>query len=260
MFAGLADASPAIQAKQLSQMLHNVSLEPSEQARPAELGELLRSYLAADRRGLIHAYWAAAGGAAQHQALVRQSELLESLVPVAVQRRKQPSGARELLQVRARQLQTEAEQTEARSRLLAAQFELTERSGRPPESAWLVPATLPHAGPYQLQLESLSPERANSWAIRRLAASVSARYACVQKQATAVVAADLARAEATAAYLRGSGSVEEVLAAIESYTRQTQAFLEAVAQYNQAIADYALAVVPPTLAGDQLLRTLVVVK
>lgn len=260
MFAGLADASPAIRAKQLCRVLYTVSAGPSEQVRPAELGELLRSYLAADRRGLIHAYWAAACRAAQYQALVRQSELLESLVPVAVERRKQPSGARELLQVRARQLQVEAEQTEARSRLLGAQFDLTERSGRSLESPWLWPVTPPHAGPYQLQLESQPPERANSWAIRRLAASVSGQYAYVQQQAAAVVAADLARAEATAAYLRGGGHVEVVLAAIESYTRQTQAFLEAVAQYNQAIADYALAVVPPTLTADQLLRTLVVVK
>lgn len=260
MFAGLADASPAIQAKQLSRVLYAVSPDARAEARSGELGELLRSYLAADRRGLIHAYWAAACRAAQHQALVRQSELLESLVPVAVERRKQPSGARELLQVRARQLQTEAEQTEARSRLLGAQFDLTERSGRSLESPWLWPVTLPHAGPYQLQLESQPPERASSWAIRRLAASVSGQYAYVQQQAAAVVAADLARAEATAAYLRGGGHVELVLAAIESYTRQTQAFLEAVAQYNQAIADYALAVVPPTLTADQLVRTLVVVK
>lgn len=259
MFGGLADVSPALRAKQLGRVLHTISgADPEGQA--VELGELLRSFLPADRRGLIHAYWMTACRAAQHQALVRQAELLESLVPVAVEHRKQPSGTRELLQVRARQLQTEADQNEAKSRLLAAQFELTERSGRPLGSVWLVPATPPHLGPYQLQLESQPPQLANTWAIRRLAAAVSARYACVQEQATAVVAADLARAEATAAYLRGNGRVEVVLAAIEAYTRQTQAFLETVAQYNQAIADYALAVVPPTITGDQLLRTLVVVK
>ncbi len=260
MFAGLADASPAIQAKQLSRVLHGVSTGAQEQVRPVELGELLRSYLAADRRGLIHAYWQTACRAAQYQALVRQGELLEALVPAAVERRKLPSGARELLEVRTRQLQTDAEQTEAKSRLLAAQFELTERSGRPLESLWLLPVTPPHVGPYQLQLDSQPPEVANTWAIRRLAAGVSAQYACVQRQAAAVVTADLARAEATAAYLRGTGRIEEVLAAIDACTRQTQTFLETVAQYNRAIADYALAVVPPTLAGEQLLRTLVVVK
>ncbi len=260
MFAGLADASPSIRAKQLSRILHTPGPASGEAGRPVELGELLRSYLAADRRGLIHAYWRAASQGAQYQALVRQSELLESLVPAAIERRKQPAGSREMLEVRARQLQTEADRTEAKARWLAARFELTERSGRPVESVWLVPVTLPHVGPYQLQLELQPPAVADAWPVRRLAASVSVHYESVQRHATAVVAADLARAEATAAYLRGSGRVETVLAAIEAYTRQTQAFLESVAQYNQAIADYALAVVPPTLPGEQLLRTLVVVQ
>ena len=260
MFAGLADASPAIRATQLSRALYTPVGEPGDEARRAELGELLRSYLAADRRGLICAYWVAACRAAQHQALVRQGELLDSLVPTAVERRRQPAGAREMLQVRAWQLQTQADQVEAKARLLQAEFELTERSGRPLESAWLVPATLPHAGPYQLQLDSQPGELVNTWRVRGLAAGVSAHYESVQRLATAVVTADLARAEATAAYLRGSGRVEAVLSAIDSYTRQTLAFLDAVAQYNQAIANYALAVVPPTIAGDQLLRTLVVVR
>lgn len=260
MFAGLADASPALRAKQLSRILHAAAQGAGDEGRPIELGELLRSYLAADRRGLIHAYWRASSQGAKYQSLVRQSELLESLVPAAVERRKQPSGAREMLEVRARQLQTEADRTEAKARWLAARFELTERSGRPVESVWLVPVTLPHAGPYQLQLESQPPAVANAWPVRGLAASVPVHYESVRRRATAVVAADLARAEATAAYLRGSGRVETVLAAIEAYTCQTQAFLETVAQYNQAIADYALAVVPPTLPGEQLLRTLVVVK
>lgn len=260
MFAGLADASPALRATQLSRMLHTSVAEGGEEVRRVELGELLRSYLAADRRGLIRAYWTAACRAGQYQALVRQSELLEGLVPAAVEHRRKPSGAREMLQVRAQQLQAHAEQLEAKARLLAAQFELTERSGRPLEAVWLLPATPPHAGPYRLQLESQSAELVNTWRLRGLAASVSAHWEGVQRQAAAVVAADLARAEATASYLRGTGRVEVVLSAIESYTRQTLAFLEGVAQYNHAIGDYALTVVPPTIAGDQLLRTLVVVK
>jgi hypothetical protein len=260
LYLGLADAEPSLRVKQLNAALQVNRSLPKEPSQAVELAECLRSYLSVDRRGLVEAYWRARQRAAEYQVIAQQLEFLEPIGSTALGNRNRPSGSREMLRVRSAQLAADADRLDTQVDLLRAQFDLTERAGRPLESAWLLPATPPHAGPYLLNLESRPRQVAASWPVRRLAASVPALHEALQRRAASVVAADLARAGAAAAYQSGTGTIDRLLPAIAAQTRETLAFLDALGRYNQAIADYVLAVVPPSLPADQLLQTLVVVR
>ena len=51
-------------------------------------------------------------------------------------------------------------------------------------------------------------------------------------------------------------SIELLLASVNRQTRQTLAFLDTLTDYNRAIADYALTVLPPETPGDELAAAL----
>ncbi len=96
--------------------------------------------------------------------------------------------------------------------------------------------------------------------MRRLAAVVPALHANLQERATAVVEADRLRAEASAAYQRNKTSIDQVLPFIRCQALETQLLIETLAAYNRSIGEYALLVLPPSIAADELVQTLVVVK
>jgi hypothetical protein len=50
------------------------------------------------------------------------------------------------------------------------------------------------------------------------------------------------------------------LASAHCQTVETLVFLDALTCYNRAIAEYALAVLPPAITGDQLVQRLVIVR
>jgi hypothetical protein len=155
-------------------------------------------------------------------------------------------------------LAARADRLAARVRLLEARFDLTRRVGRPTDASWLVPGTLPHAGLYLLKLDGQPKELVHRWHVRGLAGQVPALSQSVRDRARAVVEADVARARATAAYQTAGGAIDSVLEAIQQQTAQTAAFLETLTDYNMAIARYVLAVLPPTMPGEKLVRGLVV--
>lgn len=258
-YPGLVDAEPKLRVKQLIVALYTNRNLPGDAVQSVELAELLRSLLSVDRRGLVDAFWTAKQRQAQYQALSQQVELLEQMAPIALEHRNAPSGGREMLLLRAVQTAADADRLDTRVKLAQAQFLLTERTGRPVDSAWLSPVTVPHSGPYQLNLAARSGEAAG-WPIRRLAQDVPGRYEALQQQAAAVVAADGIRADAAGGYQSSRRSIDAVVAAVEKQTQQTLAFIDGAADYNRAIAQYVFAVVPPTLPGDQLVQTLIVVR
>ena len=98
---------------------------------------------------------------------------------------------------------------------------------------------------------------ADSWPVRRLAAVIPSLLASLEQQATAVVEADAARAIATADYEAGSLSIDRVLDSIDQQRDQTLAFLKTLTEYNQAVAQYVLTVLPPETKTDTLVKALV---
>ncbi len=250
LYPGLAGASPGVRAKQLNLSLHwNRSL-PDASGEPIELADCLQRRRG-DRRGLISAYWTVRERAATHQVWQQHRQWLEEL---SLALPKDSPGAWRL---RVAQLEGNASLLAAHAELVEAQFRLAEEIGQSADAVWPLPATRPHSGQYLLKIESLPAELAGASPLRKLADMVPRLSANVCDHAVAVVEADAARVEAEAAWLDGTASFDEVLHTVQQQTGCTLAFLVALTDYNQAIADYALRVLSPDTPDELLVRTLV---
>lgn len=257
LYPGLVEMAPATRAKQLADAMHWDRGAPEDPSQPIPLEECLKWASLSQRNQVLRCYWLTREKAGEYHLKRQASDFLEQLEPMAIEHR-DPSGAIEMLRLRACKLAASAEQIDARRELLAAQFELTEMLKQPLDRPWLLPSTPPHAGPYLLKLEAQPPALAKSWPIRRLAAAVPGLASSLQERATAVVRADSTRAAALTAYQSGSGSIDRVLLGIRQQTDQSLAMLSTLTGYNQCIAEYALAVLPPGTAPDLLVKTLVI--
>ena len=257
LYPALVNAAPVARVKHLGQALHWTRNLPQDAGRPTDLDECLRGQSGNDRRSVLDAYWLARQRAAEYQVIAGQAEFMEQLLPIVLEHRGQPSGPLDMLRLRAARLACDAAQLEAHVELLESEFELTRRAGRPLDAAWLLPSTVPHAGPYLLKLDAQRPEVVKQPAVQRLAATIPALDDALQVQAAVVVEADSARAAAAAAYQAGDRSIDSLLTCLQGQTAETHAFLQMLSGYNRAIAEYALAVLPPAVSGEQLVQTLV---
>lgn len=260
LYPALVSASAIGRVQDLAAALHWDRRLPSEAGRTTELEECLRGVSSGDRRSVIEAYWTARERVAVYQVFAEQGDLIEQLAPLVLDHRQQPTGPLDMLHLRAARLAIDAARSAAQVELLRAQFELTQRTGRPLNDVWLLPATAPHAGPYRLKLEEQKAEIVQQPLVKRLAAAVPALFDVLQQRAGAVVEADAARAAATAAYESSGRGMEPVLAAMRWQTAETLAFLQTLTAYNQAIADYALTVLPSAIPGDHLVPALVLTR
>ncbi|HOM19228.1 MAG TPA: hypothetical protein PLQ00_17995, partial [Thermoguttaceae bacterium] len=193
---------------------------------------------------------------AELAALAQQREILDELGRLTLQQRNRPLGAETMLQWRAAQLAEDADRMEARIRLLEREEKLAQYVNASGE-AILAPATLPHTGPYQLRLESQPKKVAESWPVRRAAGLIPALYTSLQEQAKAVVLADQTRSEVLSLYRQGQRSLQDVLAACDQQKQAALEFLQTLADYNQAIADYVVLVAPAALPAERFVQTLV---
>ncbi len=202
-----------------------------------------------DRRATIEVYWRLSQWAAEYQALAEQAELLEGLTPTVLERRDDSAGPIDMLRLRWAQLATQASMRQTQARLVEAQYALAQRIGATGESAWPLASTVPHWGNYLMKLDSQPRRVVDSWPVRRLASTIPTLFASVQQYASAVVEADAARATAVEQYNAGSGSMEQVVGSVAAQTKQTLALLQALTDYNRAIADYVLTVAAVWHAG-----------
>jgi len=260
LYPALLSVSAGARVKHLSTALHRNRSLPQDAGRPTELEECLRGLSGTDRRSVIDAYWIARQRAAEYQVLVGQAELIEQIVPLALEHRRQPTGPLDMLRLRTARLACEADLAEAHADLLQSLFELTRRTGRALDGPWLVPTTAPHAGQYLLKLDAQRPEVVKQPAMQRLAAAVPALNDALREQAAAVVEADSVRAAATTAYQLNGRNIDQLLTTVRSQTVETFAFLQMLTAYNQTIAEYVLTVLPSAISGEQLVQTLVIIR
>jgi hypothetical protein len=255
IYAGLWDATPAIQARELTATLHLDRSLPPTASQPISLERALGKRSGGDLRGLIESYWLARQRAAEYQLCLQQLELLQGLDALADAQgaapRREPS-----LRRRALELAMTATALEAQVALDDADYELATRMGQAETAAYAPPKTVPYCGPYRLNLESLSPELVRSWPIRRLSEAIPRLYKTVERRAAAVVQADGLRAKYTQRYSKGEISADLVLDAINRQGEETRAFLTTLTDYNRAIAQYAAAVLPANIPNDTLLAVL----
>ncbi len=253
LYPALLDASPGSRTKQLTIALHWDRSLPEGIGTPIDLTECLRSSPASDRQATIEAYWRLRQCAAEYQAVVLQAELLDELIFQVAQ-----SNSRESLRLHSAKLTTAAAIHQSHAALIQSQFALAERIGRASRAVRPMASTVPHCGPYLLKLDLQPQELVESWPLRRLTATVPLLYEGLRRHATAVVESDASRAEVTTSFLGGERSIEQVLAAINRQTDRTFAFLQALTDYNRAIAQYALAVLPPEASSERVVSALIV--
>jgi hypothetical protein len=273
LFSSLVDKSVASRAQELCAALHAPPQAGQSGGQPVELRECLRIARPADRREVLAAYWLARQRAAENQWLAYEKAWLDQLdQPARDHRVASPAGPLETVRVRAAREAVDADRLESSIALLEAEFDLTRRCGATAGlasprgngaaaaagSSWLMPVTAPHAGPYDLKQASLSPQLAQSWAVRRLLDVIPAYLDDLQHRANAVVQADVARAAFTAAYQDGNAPIETLLSQIEKETAEVRSFLQAATKYNQSIAEYVLAVASPSIDAETLSRALVI--
>ena len=258
LYPALVDASPAVRAKQLTIALNLNRSLPEGAGKPLSLADCMLREAGGDRAATIAAYWLVRQRAAEYQSLFDQHEMLDSLVPLVLDRRLQPAGATEMLRLRSAQTAAQAATRQAHVALIEAQYALALRIGMTTDTAWPLASTIPHSGRYLMKLNSQPQSIAQSWSIRRLAATIPGLGENLQQQAAAVVESDSARVAAVEKYRDGGAPVDQVLESIARQTEQTLALLNTLTEYNGAIAEYVLMVLPPATAADKLVAALVV--
>ncbi|MBX3414391.1 MAG: hypothetical protein KF708_17010 [Pirellulales bacterium] len=257
----LLSTTPTKRAQRLASLLHwdrAPELQSSDHPVAAmTLPDLLNSVAPGSRLPAIDAYWIAREKLARTQVVTEQIGLLEVLAPSVLERRSAPTGPLDMLRLRAAKAAAAAELQLAKAELLTAEFQLTLVAGYAVHGTWIRPQTVPHAGGYKLKLESQPAPIAATPAIQRLAETVPGQHTVFTDLAAAVVMADQARATAIHDYQMGAGSMDEVLATMAEETSETQAFLAALTDYNQSIAEYVTLVLPSTTPPARLASALV---
>jgi hypothetical protein len=257
LYPALATGSPALCAKHLSLALNDDRVLLEGLGKPLGLADCLTRDAGADRAATIAAYWLVCRRAAQYQLLLQEAELFEGLTPVVLERRNTPSGAADMLRLRAMQLAARADATDARVALVESQHALALRTGAAADSAWPLPTTLPHSGSYLLRLDLQPPSVRESAVVQRLAAAMPGLTDGLWRRATAVVDADAARVSAVEKYRTGDVGIVLLLDGVVDQTRQSEIFLGSLLEYNRAIAQYAIAVLPYGTSARDLVRSLV---
>jgi hypothetical protein len=254
-YGALAAAAPAVRAKHLTAALHRAGTLPNVAGKPLSLADCMLRDPGTDRRATIDAYWLARQRAAEYQSLAEQAAMLKALEPAALQHRNRPA---DMLRLRQTQLAAQASLDEARAALIEAQYTLALRIGAAGEAAWPLASTVPHSGSYLLQLDAQPQSVAESWPIRRLAATIPALGQNVQQYAAVVVEADSLRAAVAEDYRAGTATVDQAIDAVATQTQQTTRLLATLTDYNRAIAEYVLTVMPRATPTNRLVAALVV--
>ena len=216
--------------------------------------------LTARRRDAVTSYWQCQQQAARVGICVERTHLLSALGPLVLARRAAPDGAANALSWRAHTLSAQAECEQAITDLIVAGWQLNVALARPLDRPWYTADNAPHAGRYLTKFNELAPALVQSVAVRQRADMIPQAYAAVTARAEGVVEADRLRSALLADYAAGRGSLTGVLQSLERQTTDSLSFLSDLTRYNQAIADYALAVVPidlpvATLAGALVMKS-----
>jgi hypothetical protein len=254
LYSALVAAAPAARAKQLAAALYWDRSLPKDAGKPMSLADCLLRDGGGDHRATVEAYWLVRNRAAQYEIVAGQVQLLDAIEPVALERRNEPA---DMLRLQTAKLAAKAMLRDSHVALIEAQYTLALRIGALADAEWPLASTIPHTGSYLLKFDAQPLSVKESWPARRLVATVPGLGQNVKEQAAAVVDADAARVAAIDKYAAGRATVDQAIDGVTGQTEQTFAFLEAIAAYNFAIAEYATTVLPPGTPSRKLAAALV---
>jgi hypothetical protein len=152
-----------------------------------------------------------------------------------------------------------ANEAAAHDELMAAQYRLVRTSGISAEGTLPWPADMPLVSAYRTNYETFFAQRPAPLEIRHIHQSLPGKLRLIERCVTAVSAAENAKDALLQNYSQGQGrtSVTPLLESTERLEKARHAFLAAVVDYNDRIAEYSLAAVGPSIGPETLVTTLI---
>jgi hypothetical protein len=232
-----------------------LTAEPASPAADAErlgLALFLTRATAVERPAALAAYWRLAEQIARRRVFARQLAALRGLQAMALP--DEPAGKARLA---GEILSLEADLADAEVHLEAAQAEAGRVLALGDKDKPVLPSSLPHAGRYQARLDAQPANLAANRKVRRAATLIEALHPALAGHATALVATEQARAVEAQAVGRGDSQLETAIDAARQERIKSLALLQRLTDYNLAIGEYVVAVLPANTPADQLARSLV---
>ncbi len=247
----LATVEPLRRAQRLARLVSGAAAAPAE-AVLWSLEDCVAAVEPAARAALVAAYWNTVRTAARAAAAQWHAGLLSSIDPTPVLAA-EPAAASEIV---AAQRSAVADALAALRELEVAQQALMNSVAQQgADRPW--PATAFHGGRYGLAIESLSAAQQTDATLRAAAEQLPAWHQLVVEQAALAAEADTIRGEAFAQLATDPGSWRSALAAAARESEHLVALVEALAEYNTVIAQYALRSVPSSAPPGELTPRLV---
>ncbi len=252
-----------MQAQQLTGSLHWDRELPPDTGEKLTLLDCIGRIPPGKRRAAIAAYWDTREQIARYQVLGERSESLAALTSKLLALRADPEGAAAMLRLQAAREGAQAAVLDQHLRLVTAQFALVLLLESPPDRPWPLPSTPPHGGDYTVAPADTGQNGADQKADGRpslgpAGTRVMVLHAELAHRARALVFADEFRAVHTPAEPRRAGEIDSVLRAIDLQLRETEVFLGTLTDYNLAVADFVLPLLPPDTAAKGVVDKLVV--
>jgi hypothetical protein len=151
----------------------------------------------------------------------------------------------------------EANEATAQDELLAAQYRLIRSAAISWNEVLPWPADVPFVGAYRTNYETFFAQRTAPLEIRHIHQSLPGKLRLIERCAASVSAAETATETLAQSYKQGRSSVTTLLESIERLERARHAFLSAVVDYNDRIAEYSLAAVGTSIGPETLVSTLI---
>jgi hypothetical protein len=218
--------------------------------RPLTLLEAIARHR--DRReqlSVARAYWKLSSAFSRYHWTVQESKALEQ---VAVGN----AAADAPLLATARAAAT-ARMHELRIELVVAQHELADRLAFTSSDPLPFPADQPLVGPYRTYFDTLFAARSAASFLRAIHRALPMRREAIDARAAAVQAAASAVHSIEESHARGESDMRNFLACHEQLHAQRTAFIAQVYEYNDDIAEYALAVADPAASDAQLVAMMI---
>lgn len=146
-----------------------------------------------------------------------------------------------------------------KDRLLAARLMQEElgRLGGIGSREVALPVDVPYIGRYRTNYEKLLDTRALSVEMKRVHLALPMMLDVILARADSVRAQEERYATLKRAATQGQGMVEHALAAHRDLREERRAFLDAVLEYNEMIADYAISVAPSSTSRTGVVSMLI---
>jgi hypothetical protein len=271
LYQGLLDAEPAEQARKLTELLHWDRELPPDSGERVTLLACLERVPSSKRRAVIGAYWETRRQIALYQVLGERSASLAGLGTKLLSMRDQPGAPAAMLRLQAARSAAQAAVLDQHIQLLSTQYELVLLLDSPADRPWPLPSTPPHGGGYTVAERNrhgqAAADRDNTAAAQQQNESPSFGLAGTRvivlhdelgQRARALVFADEFRALHTPAQERRPAEVDGELWAIDRQLHETETFLSTLSNYNLAVADYVLPLLPPDAPAKGVVDKLVI--